>query len=150
MKRVVIYDDRVTEKLVVHALQHPHEEICGVLEGKYLSPEGAISRGEDFIVRVTRYYPVQNIAKDRLGGFTMDPYETQKAWDSVLDAGNHVVGCFHSHPLWSSKFSAIDLREAKSQADELLWLIYGKKDDKISAFVLNKDRDNLIELEVEV
>jgi proteasome lid subunit RPN8/RPN11 len=150
VRQVVFYDNRVTEKMVAHALQHPYEEICGVLEGKYLSPEGAISRGEDFIVRVTAYYPVQNTAKDKLAGFTMDPYETQKAWDSILSNGSHVVGCFHSHPLWSSKFSSIDLREAKMQADELLWLIYGKKDARVSAFVLNRDRDNLTELEVNV
>lgn len=150
MRRVVYYDNRVTEEMVSHALRHPYEEICGVLEGKYLSPEGAISRGEDFIVRVTAYYPVKNTASDKLGGFTMDPYETKAAWDAIIERGNHVVGCYHSHPLWSSKFSAIDLREAKMQADELLWLIYGKKDDRISAFVLDKDRINLVELEVDV
>jgi len=113
----------IAGEIVDYAQANSQEEICGLLIGKFKE-----SKGEVF-ARVVSQVPVKNVYPDPTYGFTMDPEESLRQFESCHKAGLHIVGCYHSHPLWSCSPSVIDFGSAN---EEYFWLIYGGADGQLS------------------
>ena len=118
------------------ALTNIHKEICGILVGRFLSVQDALP--EDVSINVEKVVLIDNVAPEPLAAFTMDPNQLIKAMEAAYKDNLHVVGCIHSHPLWSSHYSGTDIARAQRNNDEAVWIIYGGRKDDYSAFYYDK------------
>jgi proteasome lid subunit RPN8/RPN11 len=112
-------------------------EICGLLVGRFLSEQD--ESVENINISVSKVVPILNIEPNPLAAFRMDPIQLIKAMEYAYSNNLHVVGCIHSHPLWSSNYSSIDLGAAIRNNDEAVWIIYGGRKDDYSAFYYDKN-----------
>ncbi len=99
------------------ALESPDEEVCG-----------AILRGE--------HIAVNNVANDgqRARRFRMDPEHQMKIWADWKREGVLVI--YHSHPHAGSYPSNTD-KWVITRSPDVIFLIYGVKDDSFTAFRFN-------------
>ncbi|MBX3012912.1 MAG: M67 family metallopeptidase [Caldilineaceae bacterium] len=81
------------DAIVAHAREGKPEEICGVLRGRGLVAE-AIFRG-------------QNIAEDRVNNYAVDQ-QTLLLQFQFEEAGDEMMGVYHSHPISVAYPSATD------------------------------------------
>ena len=88
----------LSRRMLEHALASPGEEVCGLVGGRGGAP--------------VRYYPVANDAPDRAREFLMNPAQQIDAMRSMRNAGEELLGIFHSHPTAPAAPSATDLRLA--------------------------------------
>lgn len=86
------------QQMLDHALARPAEEACGLVGGHGGAP--------------VRYYPVANDAPDRARSFLMNAREQIDAMRRMREAGEDLLGIFHSHPQASAVPSATDLELA--------------------------------------
>jgi proteasome lid subunit RPN8/RPN11 len=86
------------QQMLEHALASPAEEVCGLVGGR----DG----------RPVRYYPVVNDAPDRARRFLMNPGEQIATMRRMRDAGEDLLGIFHSHPAAPAEPSAADFELA--------------------------------------
>jgi proteasome lid subunit RPN8/RPN11 len=82
----------------VGAAETPPVEVCGVLVGE---------QSTDWD-RVTGSRRVANAAADPTTRYELDPETTMATIDDVTDAGDDVVGFYHSHPHGPAEPSATD------------------------------------------
>jgi len=132
MGAIVVIDKSTLQSMKDQATSRMNAEICGILEGRFLSPQECSPNS--LRVNITAYHPVDNIERMPLRAFTMDPKQLIDTRNSIYDRGNHVVGCFHSHPLWSSNYSSTDFGVAAKVDEEAIWIIWGGKQDEFSAY----------------
>jgi proteasome lid subunit RPN8/RPN11 len=95
---VLVLPDSVRAELVSHAECGGDEEICGVLAGEY---------GEERS-RVNAARPTANVADAPRTRYRIDPEELLATIEAIEDAGNEVVGFYHSHPAGPERPSATD------------------------------------------
>lgn len=81
------------EEIIAHAREGKPEEICGVLRGRGLVADELI-RG-------------QNIAEDRVNNYAVDQ-QTLLLQFKFEDAGDEMMGVYHSHPISVAYPSATD------------------------------------------
>jgi proteasome lid subunit RPN8/RPN11 len=86
------------QRMLEHALGNPAEEVCGLVGGRGGTP--------------AHYYPVANDAPDRSRRFLMNPGEQIAAMRRMRNAGEDLLGIFHSHPAAPAEPSAVDLELA--------------------------------------
>lgn len=92
----------VRDGLVAHAREGAPAEVCGVLGGRW----------EDGDAHVTEHRRVANVADAPRTRYELDPAEQVAAIDAIEQAGNEVVGFYHSHPRGPDEPSATDERLA--------------------------------------
>ncbi len=85
--------EHLAETIIVHAREGAPEEICGVLRGRGLHAYEVV-RG-------------QNIADERIENYTVDPQTLLRQFD-FEDAGDEMMGIYHSHPVSEAYPSATD------------------------------------------
>ncbi len=88
--------------IIDHAADGRPEEVCGVLGGEY---------GEDRS-RVRRTHPATNVSERPRTEYYMDPEEQLQLIDGIEEAGNDVVGFYHSHPAGPTVPSTTDAARA--------------------------------------
>jgi proteasome lid subunit RPN8/RPN11 len=79
------------DRVVEHAREGSPEEVCGVLGGSTASGERKPRRAHTAL-------PVANVAADPRTRYELDPSEQLRRIEAVEDAGDAVVGFYHSHP----------------------------------------------------
>lgn len=107
-----------------HARRSGAEEACGLLLGS-LSEEGG---------RIVEAVPATNVAEDRRRRFEVDPATLLKVHRGAREAGQALVGCYHSHPDGAARPSLRDAANAEQPG--WIWLILGQ--DEIGAFRVEK------------
>lgn len=90
------------DRLVSAARDGAPEEVCGVLAGEF---GGRASR-------VTGVHPAPNAAADPTTRYAIDPERQYAILRTVEDAGDEVVGFYHSHPAGPAGPSETDAAEA--------------------------------------
>lgn len=78
----------VRDEMVAHALGGRPREVCGVLAGEF---GGRTSR-------VTDRHPAENVATPPETRYEIDPEQQYAILDRIDEAGEEVVGFYHSHP----------------------------------------------------
>jgi proteasome lid subunit RPN8/RPN11 len=81
------------EEIVAHAREGKPEEICGILRGK-----GAVA---------FEAIRARNVAGERIENYTVDPQTLLRQFD-FEDAGEEMMGIYHSHPVSVAEPSATD------------------------------------------
>lgn len=89
----VIISQEVYDAMLAHAREGKPEEVCGVLRGRGLTALEAI-RGK-------------NIAEDKVNNYDVDP-QTLLLQFKFEDAGEEMMGIYHSHPISVAWPSATD------------------------------------------
>lgn len=89
----VIISQNVYDAIVEHAREGKPEEVCGILRGRGLTALEAI-RG-------------QNVATDRINNYDVDP-KTLLLQFKFEEAGEEMMGIYHSHPISEAYPSATD------------------------------------------
>lgn len=102
----------VHNAIVAHARAGKPEEICGIVRG----------RGLDAIEAI----PARNIAAERTENYTVDPQTLLLQFD-FEDAGDAMMGIYHSHPASVAYPSATDAWNA--HYPESVYLICSLEDD---------------------
>lgn len=111
-------DVRMYEACVAHAREGAPAEVCGILAGSRgataPAEEGTGTgetpeRGRD---RVTRVLRATNVADSPRTRYELDPAEQLDLMREVEDAGDEVVGFYHSHPGGPAEPSPTDERLA--------------------------------------
>lgn len=70
--------------VIAHAQREAPDEVCGWLAGK----------GH----KVSKIYPVSNVAEDPQAGFRMDPEIQLATMREIREMGLELTGIYHSHP----------------------------------------------------
>ena len=102
----------VHDAIVAHARAGKPEEICGIVRGRDLEAYEAI--------------PARNIATERIENYTVDPQTLLLQFD-FEDAGDAMMGIYHSHPVSVAYPSATDAWNA--HYPESVYLICSLEDD---------------------
>jgi len=89
----------LAEELVAHCRRQYPKEACGVLAGQ----QG----------RITRLYPMRNV-EDSPIGYSMDPKEQLQVEKAMRQAGQQMVGVYHSHTASEAYPSSVDVSLAIS------------------------------------
>lgn len=90
------------DAVVDHAADGTPYEICGVLGGTYDEDGSTVSRVER----------AENVADAPRTRYYMDPAEQLERIDAIEDAGDDVVGFYHSHPAGPTRPSETDAARA--------------------------------------
>lgn len=88
------------EAIVDHAREGSPEEVCGVLGGAHR----AVTEGSE----ARRALRAANAADRPRSRYALDPAEQLGLMDEVEDAGDEVVGFYHSHPRGPPRPSGVD------------------------------------------
>lgn len=102
----------VYHAIVAHARAGKPEEICGIVRGRGLDAYEAI--------------PARNVAAERIENYTVDPQTLLRQFD-FEDAGEAMMGIYHSHPVSPAYPSATDAWNA--HYPESVYLICSLEDD---------------------
>jgi proteasome lid subunit RPN8/RPN11 len=105
---------------------------CALLAGSY--------EGDDSLVN--RILPARNASNSPVS-FQIDPAELVRLYEDAEEAGEEIVGIFHSHPAPPSP-SSTDLRFMK--LNPCVWLIESMPSEEIRAYILNQDRPGAVEI----
>lgn len=89
----VCLPSHLAEEIIDHSREGAPEEICGVLRGRGLRAYEVV-RG-------------QNVAEERIENYTVDPQTLLRQFD-FEDAGDEMMGIYHSHPVSEAYPSATD------------------------------------------
>ncbi len=84
----ILYDEIIT-----HAREGKPEEICGILRGR--------------AGRAFKLYRARNLAQDKIENYDVDPQTLLKQFE-FEEAGDEMVGIYHSHPVSVAYPSATD------------------------------------------
>lgn len=99
LSRVVIAGDSLAQ-VVALAVQCPQQEICGLMGGRF-------RRGGEVFVK--RIYSIPNVASNPAVTFRLDERAQVKALYAIANAGDELVGIFHSHPNGPDRPSQSDI-----------------------------------------
>ncbi len=86
----LLFDRAVRAAIREHAVEGALEEVCGVLGGTY-GADGEPSRARTAA-------GVSNVAAAPRTRYELDPSEQFRAMETIEDAGEDVMGFYHSHP----------------------------------------------------
>lgn len=92
-----LYDD-----LVEQAVREDTDEVCGILGGTF---------GDDHS-HVRSIHQTENVADEPQTRYAIDPAEQFTVMNTIEEAGDDVVGFYHSHPTGPSYPSGIDHNRA--------------------------------------
>ncbi|WP_080508429.1 desampylase [Haloparvum sedimenti] len=102
-------DAAVRDDLIAHARDGVPEEVCGVLGGtRVADDERPTSDGTGRTDRAETSLAVENAAANARSRYEMAPAALLEAVEAIEDAGDDVVGFYHSHPRGPAEPSATD------------------------------------------
>ena len=108
----ILFERSVRDDVVTHARDGAPEEVCGVLGGTRDadSADGDTRAGDTSAEhsRVRTARRVSNVAASPRTRYELDPAEQFRAMEAIEDAGETVVGFYHSHPRGPPRPSATD------------------------------------------
>jgi len=78
----------IRDEMVAHALEGRSREVCGVLAGEFGTRTS----------RVTERYRAENVATPAETRYEIDPEQQYAILERIDEAGDEVVGFYHSHP----------------------------------------------------
>jgi proteasome lid subunit RPN8/RPN11 len=107
--RLIVASD-AHHAILSHAREATPEEAVGVVIGERADPD-----------RVSRVERARNAAATPESRYALDPVEQLSVLESVEDAGDEVVGFYHSHPRGPEVPSATD--EARATWDGYVYAI---------------------------
>jgi proteasome lid subunit RPN8/RPN11 len=116
-------DVAVRDDLFAHAREGAPEEVCGVLGGRR-APDGT-----DVVTGLRR---VPNVADTPGTRYELDPSVQMDAMEEIEEAGDEVVGFYHSHPRGPTEPSATDARLATWP--DYLYCIVSLPDESVGAW----------------
>jgi proteasome lid subunit RPN8/RPN11 len=106
----LVLDRSVHDAVVEHARDGAPEEVCGVLGGVHGADDGTSARdvddGDPSHARTAHRVP--NVASAPRTRYELDPSEQFRTMEAIEDAGDDVVGFYHSHPRGPPAPSATD------------------------------------------
>jgi proteasome lid subunit RPN8/RPN11 len=102
----------VQNAIVAHARAGKPEEVCGIVRGRGLDAFEAI--------------PARNVAEERIENYTVDPHTLLRQFE-FEDAGDAMMGIYHSHPVSVAYPSATDAWNA--HYPESVYLICSLEDE---------------------
>ena len=113
----------IADAIIAHAREGKPEEICGILRGRGLEAFELV-RG-------------QNMAEDKIDNYTVDPRTLLRQFE-FEDAGDEMMGIYHSHPISVAYPSATDAWNAH-YPDSIYFICSLEFDDKpvIRAFSMS-------------
>ena len=88
----------VVNQILQQAQSREKQEICGFLGGK----DG----------KITGCYPIENVAKDPVHLFQMNPKQQIDAMRHMREQGEELMAIYHSHPTSPAQPSLTDLEQA--------------------------------------
>jgi proteasome lid subunit RPN8/RPN11 len=120
------------------------EECCGLLIGSFDSSKG--------IRKVTRAKETANTFEEseRYHRFTIDPKEFLIAEREAEEAGEEIVGVYHSHPNAPAKPSEFDRKHAWPGYSYLVIEVRGGQIADAKSWALSDDRERFIPEEMEI
>ena len=83
----------IYDEIIAHAREGKPEEICGLLRGR--------------AGRAFKLYRARNLAQDKIENYDVDPQTLLKQFE-FEEAGDEMVGIYHSHPVSVAYPSATD------------------------------------------
>jgi proteasome lid subunit RPN8/RPN11 len=95
-------DPGVREEVVDHAREGAPAEVCGVLGGRYDASAST----------ATTARRAENVAATPRTRYELDPAEQLRLLDEIEEAGDDVVGFYHSHPAGPADPSETDAAQA--------------------------------------
>ena len=110
----------IADSIIAHAREGKPEEICGILRGRG-SEAFELMRG-------------QNMAEDKIDNYTVDP-RTLLLQFEFEDAGDEMMGIYHSHPISVAYPSATDAWNAH-YPDSIYFICSLEFDDEPDEFLL--------------
>ena len=100
-EHAVTFSRSAYDAIVAHTREGAPEEVCGVLGGR-----------RDAESRVRSVHRTANVAEQARTAYRLDPAEQYDAMRAIEDAGDDVVGFYHSHPTGPPGPSATDRARA--------------------------------------
>ncbi len=97
-EEVLVLHTRAYRALIDHCLRDPEREACGLLSGR-----------EN---RVTRFYPIDNIASQPKRNYEMEPAQQIAAMAHMRRHGQQLLAIAHSHPESAAEPSSTDIEQA--------------------------------------
>ncbi|SEH13171.1 Proteasome lid subunit RPN8/RPN11, contains Jab1/MPN metalloenzyme (JAMM) motif [Natronorubrum sediminis] len=101
----LVLPSEIRETILERARAESPEEICGIFGGEYDDAPGGTSR-------VRSHYPTENVAESPRTRYRIDPEAQLEAFERLEDAGEEIVGFYHSHPRGTLAPSATDVAAA--------------------------------------
>lgn len=121
--------------MVSHARREVPREVCGWLAGK----DG----------RITRVFPVPNVAEDPMTRFLMEPVAQVRVMRRVAAMGLDLVGTYHSHPRTSATPSARDRQLAAYPEIAHLILSLSNPEPEIGCYRIAPEGSRALDLVLE-
>lgn len=100
--RMLSVPSRLSRELLDHAERGQPAEVCGILGGRF-DPDHSV---------VASVYEATNAADRPEIRYAIDPGEQLELMERIEDAGEDVVGFYHSHPAGPSQPSETDVDRA--------------------------------------
>ncbi|WP_339774427.1 M67 family metallopeptidase [uncultured Thalassospira sp.] len=120
----IILPQQVLGEILDHAAQSWPMECCGLLiSDAGLPPVATSDNGPGRVI--SRIVVAQNVASDPAMTFEIDPGLLLRTHRAVRDAGEDIIGCYHSHPDGRILPSRTDL--ARAEQPGFYWLIVGSQ-----------------------
>jgi len=114
----------IAAALLQQARASPTEEICGLI--------AADARG------VTRYFPIANVAADRIRRFELDPKGQIDALREMRRRGEELKAIYHSHPRGPAEPSRLDIE--RHEYPEAICLVIALDPPALRAFRIRDKR----------
>ena len=114
----------IAAALLQLARASPDEEICGLIAGD--------ARG------VTRYFPIANVAADRVRRFELEPKGQIDALREMRRRGEELKAIYHSHPRGPAEPSRLDIE--RHEYPEAACLIITADPPAVRAFRIRRNR----------
>jgi proteasome lid subunit RPN8/RPN11 len=111
--------ESLRRRMLDYALASPGEEVCGLIGGSGW--------------RLRSWYPVPNAAPDRARRYLMSPEDQIDALRRIRDAGEELLGIFHSHPDAPAEPSAVD-REMAAYPGVIYFIVSLQGDPDLQAW----------------
>lgn len=101
----LVLPSEIRDAILERARDGRPAEICGVFGGEYDDAPGGTSR-------VRSHYPTENVAQSPRTRYRIDPEAQLEVFERLEDAGEEIVGFYHSHPRGPAAPSETDVATA--------------------------------------
>jgi proteasome lid subunit RPN8/RPN11 len=115
-------------------------ECCGALIGRMESMPGDGGAGQDDVKDVLRLWPAVNRRTDDPHRYLIAPDDLRRLEREVREAGQEILGYYHSHPDHPARPSAFDAEHAWPWYSYLIVRIERGRAAELASWVLDDER----------
>jgi proteasome lid subunit RPN8/RPN11 len=115
-------------------------ECCGALIGRMESMRGDGGAGQDDVKDVLRLWPAVNRRTDDPHRYLIAPDDLRRLEREVREAGQEILGYYHSHPDHPARPSAFDAEHAWPWYSYLIVRIERGRAAELASWVLDDER----------